>query len=89
MSTASFFFALLRNRSTISKQLVKELRINLSQLENEEITRRGGKKMDTQTSENNIEALAKYGRDLVKDVQDGKIDPVIGREEIRRVIQIL
>ena len=46
--------------------------------------------MDTQTSENNIEALAKYGRDLVKDVQDGKIDPVIGRdEEIRRVIQIL
>ena len=82
MSTASFFFALLRNRSTISKQLVKELRINLSQLENEEITRRGGKKMDTQTSENNIEALAKYGRDLVKDVQDGKIDPVRDIETI-------
>ncbi len=90
LSTASFLIALLKNRSSISKQLVKELRINVSQLENEEIARRGGKKMDTQTSENNIEALAKYGRDLVKDVQDGKIDPVIGRdEEIRRVIQIL
>ena len=37
-----------------------------------------------------IRDRAKYGRDLVKDVQDGKIDPVIGRdEEIRRVIQIL
>ena len=37
-----------------------------------------------------MEALKKYGRDLVQDVRDGKIDPIIGRDdEIRRVIQIL
>ena len=51
---------------------------------------RGGHKVDTPNPENNYEVLEKYGRDLVKDVKDGKIDPVIGRdEEIRRVIQIL
>ena len=34
--------------------------------------------------------MKKYGRDLVQDVRDGKIDPIIGRDdEIRRVIQIL
>ncbi len=38
----------------------------------------------------NLEALSKYGRDLVEDVKSGKIDPIIGRDdEIRRVIQIL
>ena len=40
--------------------------------------------------ENQYEVLTKYGRDLIQDVKDGKLDPVIGRdEEIRRVIQIL
>ncbi|CAM3657894.1 ATP-dependent Clp protease ATP-binding subunit [Erysipelothrix urinaevulpis] len=49
-----------------------------------------GKTMDQANAENQLNALKKYGRDLVKDVKDGKIDPVIGRdEEIRRVIQIL
>jgi ATP-dependent Clp protease ATP-binding subunit ClpB len=37
-----------------------------------------------------VDALAKYGHDLVKDAEDGKLDPVIGRDaEIRRVIQVL
>ncbi|MDR1794188.1 MAG: AAA family ATPase [Erysipelotrichaceae bacterium] len=55
-----------------------------------EEARRNGKVMDQANSENQLEALEKYGRDLVKDVADGKVDPVIGRdEEIRRVIQIL
>ena len=46
--------------------------------------------MNTQTAENTLDALEKYGRDLVEDVKNGKIDPVIGRDdEIRRVIQIL
>ena len=42
------------------------------------------------TPENTYEVLEKYGRDLTKDVENGKLDPVIGRDdEIRRVIQIL
>lgn len=46
--------------------------------------------MNTATAEQNVEALEKYGRDLVEEVKSGKIDPVIGRDdEIRRVIQIL
>ena len=46
--------------------------------------------MNEQNAENQLDALQKYGHDLVEDVKSGKIDPVIGRdEEIRRVIQIL
>jgi len=46
--------------------------------------------MDEKTNESQLDALSKYGHDLVKEVKDGKIDPVIGRdEEIRRVIEIL
>ena len=44
----------------------------------------------TQNPEATYEVLEKYGRDLVEDVKNGKIDPVIGRdEEIRRAIRIL
>ncbi len=45
---------------------------------------------DTQTSESSYEALEKYGRDLTEQAKNGKLDPVIGRdEEIRRVISCL
>ena len=51
---------------------------------------RGGQRVTTQTPEGTYEALEKYGRDLTAFAQQGKLDPVIGRdEEIRRVIQIL
>ena len=51
---------------------------------------RGNKKIDSENAEETLNALLKYGRDLVKDVRDGKLDPVIGRDdEIRRIIQIL
>ncbi len=51
---------------------------------------RGSKKVKGANPEATYEALEKYGRDLVKDAQRGKLDPVIGRDsEIRRVIRIL
>ncbi len=51
---------------------------------------RGGSKATTQTSEDTYQALSKYARDLVAEAREGKLDPVIGRdEEIRRVLQIL
>lgn len=51
---------------------------------------KGGKTMNQMNSEEQLQALEKYGRDLVEDVRNGKLDPIIGRdEEIRRVIQIL
>ncbi len=51
---------------------------------------RGGQKADSADSEAKYNALGKYCKDLSKMASDGKIDPVIGRdEEIRRIIQIL
>jgi ATP-dependent Clp protease ATP-binding subunit ClpB len=51
---------------------------------------RGNQRVTSATPGGSYEALEKYGRDLVKDAADGKLDPVIGRDgEIRRVVQIL
>ncbi len=51
---------------------------------------RGGNHVTSQNPEVNYEALKKYGRDLVEEVRQGKMDPVIGRdEEIRNTIRIL
>ncbi|MGQ3673400.1 ATP-dependent chaperone ClpB [Xanthobacter sp. TB0136] len=51
---------------------------------------RKGRTADTATAENAYEALKKFARDLTQAARDGKLDPVIGRdEEIRRTIQVL
>jgi ATP-dependent Clp protease ATP-binding subunit ClpB len=51
---------------------------------------RGSHRVTSQNPEEQFQALEKYGRDLTQAARDGKIDPVIGRdEEIRRVIQVL
>jgi ATP-dependent Clp protease ATP-binding subunit ClpB len=51
---------------------------------------RGKQRVTTQNPEATYESLEKYGRDLTQSARDGKLDPVIGRdEEIRRVIQVL
>jgi ATP-dependent Clp protease ATP-binding subunit ClpB len=51
---------------------------------------RGGQRVTSQDPEGSYQALNKFGRDLTEAAEDGKLDPVIGRdEEIRRVMQIL
>ena len=51
---------------------------------------RGGRSADTQSAEDRYDALKKFARDLTQAARDGKLDPVIGRdEEIRRTVQIL
>ena len=51
---------------------------------------RGGKKADSANAEANYDAMEKFARDLTQAARDGKLDPVIGRdEEIRRTVQIL
>src|SRR5688572_17831832 len=51
---------------------------------------RGGQRVTDQNPEDKYQALQKYGRDLVQAAEQGKLDPVIGRdEEIRRVMQVL
>jgi ATP-dependent Clp protease ATP-binding subunit ClpB len=51
---------------------------------------RGSHRVTDQSPEEKIQALERYGRDLTEEARDGKLDPVIGRDdEIRRVIQVL
>jgi ATP-dependent Clp protease ATP-binding subunit ClpB len=51
---------------------------------------RGGRTADTQSAEDRFDALKKFARDLTEAAREGKLDPVIGRdEEIRRTVQIL
>ena len=51
---------------------------------------RGGQRVTDQNPEEKYQALQRYGRDLVEMARQGKIDPVIGRdEEIRRTMQVL
>jgi ATP-dependent Clp protease ATP-binding subunit ClpB len=51
---------------------------------------RGGRTADTQSAEDRYDALKRYTRDLTEAAREGKLDPVIGRdEEIRRTIQVL
>ncbi|MBE6114184.1 MAG: AAA family ATPase [Erysipelotrichaceae bacterium] len=85
----AMWFALFYQRDTYEKY-AKYVPIDEEQMLQLYHKMKGGKKMDRVEAENELNALEKYGRDLVEDVKNGKIDPVIGRDdEIRRVIQIL
>ena len=90
MSVEHLILALFNSQGTFIRNFVSRYHLDKKVVEKIIKEMRGGHKVDTPNPENNYEVLEKYGRDLVKDVKDGKIDPVIGRdEEIRRVIQIL
>ena len=91
LTVATCFIFLLFNKSNVSNEILRTVPgLTFDKAVETELIRRGSKKMDEPTSELNLEALEKYGHDLVQDVINGKIDPVIGRdEEIRRVIEIL
>ena len=72
------------------KQLFKELGLNENKLKDIIKQVRGNQKVTDQNPEGKYQALEKYGRELTQLAKEGKLDPVIGRdEEIRRTIQIL
>jgi len=72
------------------KQLLKQAGSDAAQLKEAVQAIRGSQKVTDQNPEGTYESLEKYGRDLTQAARDGKLDPVIGRdEEIRRTIQIL
>src|ERR1700678_4174481 len=71
-------------------RLLKELGLTREHLMHALRDVRGSQRVTSQNPEATYEALEKYGRDLTKLAAQGKLDPVIGRdEEIRRVIQVL
>ena len=64
--------------------------IDLKEAKKELEALRAGKQIDSQSGDDNLEALNKYGIDLNKKAIDGELDPVIGRDEqINRMMQIL
>jgi ATP-dependent Clp protease ATP-binding subunit ClpB len=72
------------------KPLYKEMGLDEGKLRKIIQEVRGKQKVSDQNPENKYEAMTKYGRDLTELAREGKLDPVIGRDdEIRRTIQIL
>ena len=64
--------------------------IDISELAKNLESSRGGAKIDSQSSDETLESLSKYGIDLTAEATEGKLSPVIGRdEEITRMMQIL
>lgn len=81
--------ALLEVSSTAA-QMLKDAGVSTDALIKAIAELRGGQKATSQSSEDTYQALSKYARNLVDEAREGKLDPVIGRdEEIRRVLQIL
>ena len=72
------------------KALFKEFKLTEAKLKGVIDQIRGNQKVTDQNPEGKYEALEKYGRDLTLSAREGKLDPVIGRDdEIRRTVQIL
>ncbi len=81
--------AILDNKDQTS-QLLKDAGVRSEDLKKAFIDLRSGSKATSQSAEDQYNALNKYGRNLNQLAREGKLDPVIGRdEEIRRVLQIL
>ena len=89
VSVEPLLLALLSVNSTASR-ILKDAGISESELRKAVMELRQGQKVESQSGDENFQALRKYARNLVEDARQGKLDPVIGRdEEIRRVLQIL
>ncbi len=90
VSVEHIYLALLGEKGTPSERIFIRYGITKEGFLEALTKVRGNQRITSQNPEDNYEALAKYGRDLVEMARDGKLDPVIGRDaEIRHVIQIL
>ncbi len=72
------------------KRIIQKYELSEQKILNAMKNIRGGKKVDSKNADEDYKILEKYSTNLTKLAQDGKLDPVIGRdEEIRRIIQVL
>lgn len=90
ISTEHIFLAILSERNTPAARLLESAGITRERV-NEAIAQlRGGQRVTDPQAETRYRILEKYSRDLTQLAREGKLDPVIGRDqEIRRVMQIL
>lgn len=90
ITTEVLLQAILEDDNNNSAKALKIAGVSVNALRNAIKKLRSGKKVDSQSSESTYRSLEKYALDLTKKARDGKIDPVIGRdEEIRRTMQVL
>ena len=81
---------ILANLKTPPLSTILPKYVDVSELAKNLEASRGGAKIDSQSADENLEALGKYGIDLTTEASEGKLSPVIGRdEEITRMMQIL
>ena len=89
VSIEPLLLALLTTNSSASR-ILKDAGMTESETRKAIMKLRQGSKVQSQSGDENYQALDKYAKNLVQDARTGKLDPVIGRdEEIRRVLQIL
>ncbi|KRK72376.1 clpB protein [Latilactobacillus sakei subsp. sakei DSM 20017 = JCM 1157] len=90
LSTETVILGLMKSKYNPLVQFLQKNNVTTKQLKDIITKLRGGERVTSKNQEDNYQALEKYGTDLVKAVREGKMDPVIGRdEEIRNVIRIL
>jgi ATP-dependent Clp protease ATP-binding subunit ClpC len=90
ISTEHIFLAILSERNTAIARLLTEVGITKDRVYDSVKEIRGGQRVTDRKAESRYRTLEKYSRDLSQLAKEGKLDPVIGRDqEIMRVIQIL
>ncbi len=90
LSVEHLYLSLMESSDSDTKSIFKKHQIDKKSFEEALQNIRKNKRVESDTPESSYNALEKYGRDLVQQAKDGKLDPVIGRDsEIRRVIRIL
>jgi len=90
ISTEHIFLAILKNKNLPASQILRRHGIQVDNFLQALASIRGSHRVTDPQPEGKYQALERYGRDLTAIARQGKLDPVIGREEeIRRVIQVL
>lgn len=90
ISSDHFFSVFWKNGGEPLSSWKKRSKYSQKDIDNEIQKIRGDRHMDSPTAESSLQALEKFCRNLTTQARDGKLDPVIGRdEEIRRTIQVL
>lgn len=90
VSVEHIFMSVLGEKNTVSAVLLKDFNVNKQNFTSNLKDLRGNQKVDSDNPEDTTDVLTKYGRNLTDLAKEGKLDPVIGRDdEIRHSVRIL
>ena len=90
ISTEHLFLAILSEKDSAASSILVDAGMTYDRFAKALNEYRGGRRVTSATAENHFKTLEKYSRDLTKLAREGKLDPVVGRdEEIMRVLQVL